>query len=261
MSIMKWLGMAVVVMGLLAGNASDISANDEIILTTGDQPPFVIEGADDPGPAPAIVTAAFKETGINVNIAIYPWRRAENEVREGRALGVFPCRLTKERQQEFDFSDPFYTYAIKLFYNKNVHPNGIQFEKLEDLRPYRLGGVLGFWYESLFNSVGLQVDYVATVNKNIQKLQAGRIDVYPEEENSGWYEIRKQFPQNVEQFGTLPNVLEEPGAVYQFHLMVARTYPNSAELLKKFNAGLTAIRANGTYRKILEKYQISTEGQ
>jgi polar amino acid transport system substrate-binding protein len=35
-----------------------------------------------------------------------------------------------------------------------------EYETLEDLRPYKLGGVIGYFYEDLFNKAGLEVDYV-----------------------------------------------------------------------------------------------------
>jgi polar amino acid transport system substrate-binding protein len=36
-----------------------------------------------------------------------------------------------------------------------------EYETLEDLRPYKLGGVIGYFYEDLFNKAGLEVDYVS----------------------------------------------------------------------------------------------------
>lgn len=234
-------------------------AANEVILTTGDWPPYVFETGPDRGPMADIVTAAFKEVGITTKVVYYPWKRAEDEVRDGKAFAAFPYATTDERKKEFDFSDPMYVVKGRFFYNKKFHPDGIPFEKLEDLRSYKIGGMLGSWYESYFKNAGLQVEYVPDMAQNVEKLALGRIDLMTEEENSCWYLIRQKYPKESDQFATLEKPLEQPGLVNDFSLMVSRTYPNSAELIKKFNAGLAAIRANGTYQKILEKYQIAIE--
>jgi polar amino acid transport system substrate-binding protein len=130
MSMKPWLSIISVTVALFAAVALGVFASDEILLTTGDFPPYEFEGAADPGPFPALIAAIFKEEGLTVKIVFYPWKRAENEVREGRAFATFPYRVTAERQQEFDFSDPFYSYAAKFFYRKKFHPDGNAIRKI-----------------------------------------------------------------------------------------------------------------------------------
>jgi polar amino acid transport system substrate-binding protein len=230
-----------------------------IILTTGDWPPYVFEDADDPGPIAAIVNAAFKEVGVTTTVVFYPWKRAEDEVRQGNAFAAFPYAVSPERQKEFDFSDPLYTVKGKFFYNKKYNPNGLTFEKLEDLRGYKVGGLLGSWYQEAFEEAGLQVEYVSSSEQNVEKLVRGRIDLMIEEENSVWHLIRELYPDEVSQFATLEKPLEQPGVVNDLSLMVSRSYPESAKILEQFNTGLAAIRANGTYRKILERYELALQ--
>ena len=242
-----------------AAPTSPAPASGEVILTTGDWPPYVLETGSDKGPMADIVIAAFKEVGITPKIVFYPWKRAEDEVRQGKAFAAFPYAITDERKKEFDFSDPMYVVKAKFFYNKKYHSAGMPFEKLEDLRNYKIGGLLGSWYEPYFKNAGLQVEYVNATDQNIQKLALGRIDLTVEEENTTWLLIRKLYPNEVDQFATLEKPLEEPGVVNELSLIVSRSYPNSTELLKQFNTGLAAIRANGTFKQILEKYQIAVQ--
>ncbi len=242
-----------------AAPTSPAPASSEVILTTGDWPPYVFETGNDKGPMVDIVMAAFKEVGITPKIVFYPWKRAEDEVRQGKAFAAFPYAITPARQEEFDFSEPMYVVKAKFFYNKKYHAAGVPFDKLEDLRNYKIGGLLGSWYEPNFKDAGLQMEYVDSMDKNIQKLALGRIDLTVDEENTNWYLIRKLFPNEADQFATLEKPLEQPGVVNDLSLMVSRSYPNSAELLKQFNTGLAAIRANGTFKQILEKYQIAIQ--
>jgi len=237
------------------------TTGDEIILTTGDYPPYVFEGADDPGPMAAIVAAAFKEEGITTKIVFYPWKRAEDEARQGNAFAAFPYTVTEERKKEFEFSDPMYLVTAKFFYNKEYHSDGMPFEQVEDLCDYKLGGLAGSWYEeSFFKDAGVQVEYVSEIEQNIEKLARGRIDLMVGEQNVLWYLIRTKYSDEASKFATLEKPLERPGGVANdFRLMVSPNYPNYAELLDKYNAGLAAIRANGTYKQILEKYQLAVQ--
>lgn len=238
---------------------SPAPAANEVILTTGDWPPYVFETGPDKGPMADIVIAAFNEVGITAKIVFYPWKRTEDEVRQGNAFAAFPYALSPERQEEFDFSDSMYTVKAKFFYNKKYHPNGMPFENLVDLKNYKIGGLLGSWYETAFKDAGLQVEYVSSTDQNIEKLARGRIDLMIEEENSVWQLIRELYPNEVEQFAAFEKPLEQPGVINDLSLMVSRGYPNSAKLLEQFNVGLAAIRANGTYTQILEKYKLALQ--
>ena len=235
------------------------STENEVVLTTGDWPPYVLETGPDKGPMADIVIAAFKEAGVTAKIVFYPWKRTEDEVRQGNAFAAFPYSLTPERQKEFDFSDPLYTVKAKFFFNKKYHPDGMPFEDLADLKNYKIGGLLGSWYESAFKEAGLQIEFVSSPDQNVEKLARGRIDLMIEEENSVWQLIRNLYPDEVDQFATLEKPLEQPGVINDLSLMVSRSYPNSAKLLEQFNVGLAAIRANGTYTQILEKYQVAVQ--
>lgn len=237
------------------------TAVSQILLVSGDWAPYVYETPDDHSPIVAIVIAAFQEVGMTPKIAYYPWKRAEDITLQGTAFAAFPYAFTPERAKDFDFSDPLYISQSRIFYNTQIHPDGIPFETLEDLRGYTVGGLLGGWYEPIFAEVGLKTEYTDSIQANIDKLALGRIDVFVEEANAGWFTIRELYPDKVDQFATVAKPVEAPGFESDLRLLVSRTYPHSAELLAQFNTGLAAIRANGKYKEILEQYQIATDGQ
>lgn len=183
---------------------------ETVTIVTSDFPPYVRDASDGYGPLCEIVAAAFALEGVLVRFEFYPWSRCESEIRSGRAFAAMPYRPTEVRAREFDFSEPLYRYNAYFFYSKTSHPEGIPYERLEDLRPYVIGAVQGFWYVPRFLEAGLTLDLVVSVDQNFRKLLAGRIDAFPEEENVGWYTVRKLFPEMEGAIGTLAKPLDEP---------------------------------------------------
>ncbi len=221
-----------------------------VIMTTGEYAPYTGEALPKYGAMTEIVSAAFAEMGLTPTYQFFPWKRAEDEVRAGHAFATFPYKMTEERAQEFRFSEPLYVVRAVLVYNKQYHPQGIPFETLADLKPYKIGGLLGNWYESLFAEAGLQTEYVATMDQNIQKLYLGRVDLVAEEEMTCWTTIRQLYPDEVDTFATLAKPLDQN----ELRLMVSPIYPEADALLQQFNTALQTIRANGIYGEILERH-------
>lgn len=221
-----------------------------VILATGDWAPYTSETMENYGAFTEIVSAVFKEMGTPVKYVFYPWNRAEEEVKAGRAFAAFPYIQTEERLKEYDFSDPVFVSTGKLFYMPKKQQSEITYDKLQDLLSFRVGGVLGYWYEAPFKEAGLQTEYVSSDELNIQKLYLGRVDLAASEELVGWALIKKLYPQEVDQFATVDKPLNED----PLRLLVSRKYPASAELIQKFNAALKTINENGIMQQILIKY-------
>jgi polar amino acid transport system substrate-binding protein len=127
----------------------------EVVLATGEWTPYVSETMEGYGAFAEIVSAAFKEMGVPVKYVFSPWKRAEGEVYAGEAFAAFPYIKTEERLKKYDYSDPVMPSTGVFFYMPNRQKSKITYEKLEDLKSYRVGGVLGYWYEEPFKQAGL----------------------------------------------------------------------------------------------------------
>ncbi len=224
----------------------------KIFLATGEWEPYTGEQMEGQGAFTEIVMATFKEMEQPVEVLYYPWKRAESEVQAGSVFAAFPYITTEEREQTFDFSDPVLISWGRLFYMPERQPSEVVYVELEDLQPYTIGGVLGYWYESPFKEAGLKVDYVASDDLNIQKLYAGRVDLVASEELVGWMLIQKLYPQDAHRFATVQKPLNESA----LRLMISRLYPNSAELTQRFDAALKTITEQGIVEQILAKYGV-----
>lgn len=234
---------------------STSEAETTLIITTGEYPPFISERSED-----SFLTDLFheigKEMGVTFQFRFRPWRRCEAEVERLEAWGAIPYSRNPEREKKFYFSDDWLIIGRSLFfaYTPDGRKQQIPYEKLSDLKGYRIGGILGYYYEKWFREAALDVEYIASEELNFRKLQGGRIDLFPVGEAAGWYQIKKLFPpEEVEKFFTLTKPLTV--GIGDF-LMTSRQYPNARHLLNRFNLALKRLKEKGVYQKILEQHGI-----
>ena len=220
-------------------------------MTTGEWAPYTSETLEGYGFFTEIVTAIFDEMGRTPQYEFYPWQRAEQAVQDGEAWAAFPYSYSEERALTFAFSDAVANSTTVFFYYK-PHMEAVKWEELADLKPYTIGGVLGYFYEGTFKEAGLTTDYTSSEELAIKKLQAGRVDLLPMTPLVAWPQIKTLFPDEVENFGTL----EKPLAETTLCLMIQKDNQESVLLLEQFNAALQAIKEKGVYQEILTKYGI-----
>jgi len=230
-------------------HSSVFAQTTPIELATGDYPPFTSQKSPENGVFSEIVSAAFKELEIEVKYTFFPWKRGELYTQVGKVFATFPYARTKEREKNFDFSDAVMSSKVVFFYYKPHQQNKINYEKLEDLKLYTIGGIRGHWYEPVFQSAGLEVHYVTSEKQSIGMLKMAHVDLAPINELVGWEIIKNQFPDQINSFATFTKPLKQN----TLHLMISRKYPGYKELTQKFNGALIKIRNKGIYQQLLAK--------
>ena len=231
--------------------ALSVFAGEKIILATGEWRPYTSQGMENYGLFTEIVTAVFRELGMEAEYRFYPWKRCEAELVSGKVAAIFPYYKTDERMKIYHYTDSVAVSKNGFFYlKKRLQGKDIVYGKLEDLKPYKIGGNIGYWYIPDFEKAGLDTEYVPDEESNVRKLYAGRIDLFVQDLYVGWELIKKIYPENVGDFGILDKALSEGG----LYLMFAKNNPQAGAMIQKFNEGLEMIKKKGIYKKILEKY-------
>lgn len=224
---------------------------DTLKISTGEWPPYVSEKMDKNGIIAEIISEVFKEMNMDVVYVFYPWKRAYAMVKTGKIWASFPYAANRNRLDEVLFSDLITYSTSKLFYyKKHTSPQGIIFEKLSDLKAYRIGGVSGYYYEDIFKTADIEVDYVKREISALEKLRLGRTDLVPMNELVGWHMINAYFKEDAENFAVLPKIFDR----HELHLIASKNYPDSKLLLMKFNKALESVKTKFLYKAILEKY-------
>ncbi|AMK10501.1 substrate-binding periplasmic protein [Pseudodesulfovibrio indicus] len=225
------------------------AGEEPLLLVSGNYEPYVIAQGTRPGLLSEIVTQAFAEQGIRVEIRFYPWRRCALMVETGEAFAAFPYARTDKRARYAWFSDVIWVCRNVFFYMKG-RMGEFDFTTLEALRPYLIAGTSGNYYEEVFREKGLTVDYAPGEASGVRKLWELRTALFAEDELVGRTLIARIFPARRDRFGWTPT----PWNLNPQHLMVSKAYPGARELMDRFNAGLWAIRDSGAYDRIVESY-------
>lgn len=242
---MVWRAIALLMMVV-----SYAAAQEVLPLATGEWPPYNSSQMAGGGVHTEIVVAVVNEMGMVPQYTFHPWKRVEKLLEQGMVFGAFSYTSNPQRAARFDFTKPFAVSTTQFFYFKPNTP-AINWKNWEDLKPYRLAGVLGYSYLPNMRASGATVIEVTSDAQLIPLLRAGRADFVALDSVNGWLEINKHFAAEVGQFGTLEKTLHSDSPSF---VMVSRQYPDYQRLIDRFNDALDRIRRNGGYDAILMKH-------
>lgn len=234
--------------------ASNGLAETTLVIATGELPPYVGENQNESF-LTEVLQAVGREMDVRFEFRFMPWKRCELAVEKLEAWGAIPYVRTPEREVKFHFSEKLFDIQSKFFY---YSPKGMQkqipYAELSDLKGYVIGAVRGYFYEKWFIDAGLHVEFAATEEQNFQKLQAGRVDLIPADQLVGLHIIRNRFPREAGNFFTISRPLLMSGD----YLLTSKQYPDTQNLLARFNSALDKVKKNGIYKGILVKHGVPT---
>lgn len=233
--------------------STNSNKSDKLVLAIGEWAPYTTENAEGYGICTEVVTEVLKTIDINFEYRFYPWERALKMVESGVDWASFPWYYTEDRADVYHYSDDIWKSSHMLFYHKTsakINNGNISYDKLEDLKLYKFGGVRGYFYEKIFSDEAYNYEMTGSLENVIQMLSNDRIDFFIEDEEVGWQAIKRILPDNVHEFDTLKKPVKEE----KMYLLVSKKYPDSTEILKRFNDALWTIKANGKYQEILRRH-------
>jgi len=228
---------------------TDIIGQVTIRLTNGEWPPYLSEDLEHYGVISRIVTEAFALEGIQVEYGFFPWIRGYELAKNGEWDGSIVWLRTPEREEYFYFSEPV-TYCDYVFW----HLKSFDFDwsVIEELEGITIGGTRGYFYEDVFTELErkgqVRIEWVSSDELNFEKLLAGRIDVYVQDQNVGCSMLDKLFtPDEIQLFTYHP----KPLRVDSMHLILSKRVAENEHLLILFNRGLQRLRDSGKLNSYL----------
>lgn len=199
---------------------------------------------------PEIAQAAFGRMGYAIQIRYTPWIRALKETTAGECDALLGTFYTKTRAETLAFSDPIGQVVISLLALKTSH---IHYRSLPDLKPYRIGVILGVAISPEFDTADfLHKDQTSSVDQNLSKLELGRIDLIAYKEQELTNAIKQHHPKLVGKV----EVLSPPLNITPTYCTFSKKSVHYQKHMAAFNQGLQRIRRDGTYASIIRKYAV-----
>jgi len=229
----------------VAGTASALQAGT-VRTTTTNWAPYYDPSLKGGGVVTRIAKAAFAAAGHAMTVEFMPWKRVMWKTETGDFDAVMGAYYSKERDETFLFSDPFFEVVVGIMGWKD---QGLAtYDSLEDLKDFTIGYNDGWVYGEAFESAHyLKKDPAYDQTRSVRKFFGGRVDMVAMARGIFRHEVSK-LPG-----ATLDDVvfLEPPLMVGELHIMFSPELENAETLRQDFNAGLAEIRNDGTYAEIL----------
>lgn len=201
-----------------------------------------------------LVKEALRRVGCETHFIDMPWARAWRELQTGQ-LDVLPgAANTPERQAFALFSKPTNS-ARNVVFVRGDGRKKYRFSKLADLigTDFRLAvrrdASYGVEYDALVNKppFSSHLTFVPSANSGLQMMAAGRMDGWIADELTGILTIAQMGLQKVIVRSDL--ITSEDADLVAFSKATT-----DAVLVQKFNDALGTMVADGSYRKLLERY-------
>ncbi|MDJ0318146.1 amino acid ABC transporter substrate-binding protein/permease [Arthrobacter antibioticus] len=196
-----------------------------------------------------LLRAIAVDQGFEVDIKSLGFDAALQALQSNQVAGVIAgMSITDERKQIFDFSAPYFDSGVQMA----VATNNGEITSYADLKGKTVTAKRGSEGESFANSI--KAEYNFTV-----KALADSATMYDDVKAGNSVAVFDDYPvlaYGVSQNNGLKIVTEkEQGSSYGF----AVNKGQNPELLAAFDAGLSNLKANGEYDKILDKYLAKSE--
>ena len=233
---------------LVAGLWTGPAFAREIELLAGKWPPYVDERLPGGGLALAIVREAFRRGGHSVRFSIRPWSRGLRGARLGVFEGLAAAWRSSARENELAYSKPYLTNEIRIVTRAD---RPLTVRSVEDLRGLRLGVVRDYAYGEPFDSADF-LDRVSSnaLLENLLRVLNGQIDATLDDTRVLQWEIDHRLGPGKQRL----KLLDPPLARRGLYVALSRQLPDYQRLLADFNRGLDAMKQDGTYRNLLERY-------
>jgi len=201
-----------------------------------------------------IFNAIIKQAGVQVSFTELPWERHLMFIKEGKMDVAMGASYNNVRKSYAYFTEPYRQETIKLFIRRKYQGH-VHIQNLTDLinSNYLIGVEGGYYYGEQYQRLIQRLDFrthineVLDIEQNVLMLMKDRIDGVLVDPVTMQSFIKKYRLQN--------ELIALPLTVYQtnIHIMLSKK-TTDLTLLDKFNRAILRLKANGTIKKIEQRW-------
>lgn len=214
-------------------------------------PPYTLGEVGQPatgGIAVELARKVYGALGIETRIELFPWKRVLKMAEFGKIDGPTLLMKTPERENYLAYTDAVLE-ARELLYYRTDRLGVFDWESFSDLKKYTIGLVAGYTYGDAFMKAidehGLKIERAVSSDVNFQKLYAGRIDLFLEDEV-----VAGAFFRTHDSWKEAFDFAANPVTVYDYYMAVSKKSPAIA-LLPELNQVIKKMKSDGSIKRLL----------
>ncbi|WP_299771443.1 transporter substrate-binding domain-containing protein [uncultured Pseudoteredinibacter sp.] len=229
-------------------NAVDKQAVTKVLRTeqtvlTNTWAPYINTQGEEVGQAAQVLELIFRYSDVRATWQYVPYELAFYEVSEGQQLLSYPYFKTVERAEKVLYSDPIFTVASQVFYNRQ-YLNQQQAKNALD-KHQRIGRVAGYSYGASLDKIIAKAKIYNSEKRALTALFNGEIDLLPMTQSvmnqllESDYKERKQLIRPIENLTDNSSMYLVAAKNAQGRLVIDRVNKALARLK---NAGLSSLQ-------------------
>ncbi len=221
----------------------------KIVIHAVNYPPYSIEDTSEHGLQGfdvEVVIEAFERVKIMAEVEYMPWSRILLKTEQGKIAAALSCAKTSERDHYIYYSDPISNMTNSYIAKQNYR--GETPQTLQDAMGKKIVVVSGYINERELQKAEIPHQTALNDDAALNILLKRNFDFF----YSG-----KEFIQYItagKAIGSQLRYFDLPDKT-PLHLCFSKKWAASKFILAKFNKGLAAVKADGSYKKIHAKYR------
>ena len=238
---------------LCLGSRSAV-AEENLRFVTLEFAPFIYgENRQVAGPGRDVIETVCKKAGINCTFDIYPWRRAQELMKAGKADGMMVIGRNPGREKWLRFSPAMFRTEYGFFVSAD---NTLSFKESKQIAGYRVGVFAPSNTARILKNIRtdmkengiipIEIDKHPDDAAGFRKLAAGRLDAVFSNRDRGWEIVKGENLKSKVRYAG------QHAAIF-YYAGITKTYPQQNVADKFFDAWNTLF-ASGDVQSIIEKY-------
>jgi polar amino acid transport system substrate-binding protein len=222
----------------------------ELILNTQDFAPFSYEanGAV-AGPAADIIRRVCADIKVTCTLRLLPWRRAQQEVQDGQAHGMFVIGWNAPRAKWLHFSPPLMTTEYGFFVRAG---DALAFKQNSDIKGYTVGVYGPSNTATALDKIkaevtDLTIDMTPDDEAAFKKLALGRVGAVYSNRDVGYDLLRKLDIKNVRYAGRQQSL--------KYYVGFSQKVTDK-KVVDEFSAAFRTLHKQGVIQEILVRYRM-----
>ena len=233
----------------LSVSFASLAQAQEVSMTTTNWAPFYGNELEQGGFISTIVSESFKASGYQSQLEFTQWKEAMRLVKSGEKDVLVGAYYSEDRAQDYHVSIPIYSVLTGVIKQEGLDLDF--YSSFEMLNQYKIGKMEGSVISQSFDAFPFEtIQGYNGAEEGLRALAKGDINLYADN-----LSVVKSIAGKIGIDPSQLSMVQPPIEKNDLYVMISKNIKDAEKIRDDFNAGFIMIQANGTYEKILKKFE------